>query len=330
MELPGGEGPIRPDGVVGLATRRRSAGSLAGLLSWMIQRLPLRRHLLRASTPSAPSSPTERGSCRSRQTLVPCSPPEGVLSVARVTTSSSTFGPGLPSPSPVPSLPFLTTSTACSACAVQVCCTLQPTMGSAWFPASSRYPPVSTRLSTSNPVPKERGLCGPHGVSQRVSSADSRPLQAASVIASRSRKASVAGRRRKTIGGGRDRSGAASEDGLHVTFATTALAAPRAHPAPPCRGAEARRLQTPRGWTKGQSDAPEPTRLPCLFLILRPSLSRRKRRIAKSARTTGSSFLFAPFPQARSPFEAFPSAAAGVRVTSAPAFPSLRRRKRLR
>jgi len=35
-------------------------------------------------------------------------------------------------------------------------------------------------------------------------------------------------------------------------------------------------------------------------------------------------------PTGASPFEAFPSTAAGVRVTSAPAFPSLRRRKRQR
>jgi hypothetical protein len=44
------------------------------------------------------------------------------------------------SPSPVPPLPFLTTSAAFSAHAVQVCCTLQPTMGFAWFPASLSGP----------------------------------------------------------------------------------------------------------------------------------------------------------------------------------------------
>jgi hypothetical protein len=258
MELPGGEGPIRPDGVVGLATRRRSAGSLAGLLSWMIQRLPLRRQLLRASTPSAPSSPTERGPCRSRQTLVPCSAPEGVLSVARVTTSSSTFGPGLPSPSPVPSLPFLTTSTACSACAVQVCCTLQPTMGFAWFPATPRYPPVFTRLSASNPVPKERNLCGPHGAFQRVSPLDFRPLQAASVVASRSREASVAGRRRRTTGGGRDRSGTASEDGHHRGSHHD-----RKHTVSLDPRSEDLNVTSPKAQNPGKSNAPDRQGCPC-------------------------------------------------------------------
>jgi hypothetical protein len=278
MELPGGEGPIRPDGVVGLATRRRSAGSLAGLLSWMIQRLPLCRQLLRASTPSAPSSPTERGPCRSRQTLVPCSLPEGVLSVARVTTSSSTFGPGLPSPSPVPPLPFLTTSTACSACAVQVCCTLQPTMGFAWFPATPGYSPVFTRLSASNPIPKERNLCGPHGASQRVSPLDARPLQAASVVASRSREASVAGRRRRTIGGGRDRSATASEDGQHRGSHHD-----RKHTVSCDPRSEDLNITSPKALNTGESNAPDETGLPLLHLILRPSRSRRKRRIAKSA-----------------------------------------------
>jgi len=40
--------------------------------------------------------------------------------------------------------------------------------------------------------------------------------------------------------------------------------------------------------------------------------------------------LLRAIPTGALPFEAFPSAAAGVRVTSAPAFPPLRRRKRLR
>jgi hypothetical protein len=55
----------------------------------------------------------------------------------------------------------------------------------------------------------------------------------------------------------------------------------------------------------------------------RPSWSRRKRRITKSAQTAGSWLLSAPFPQARLPFEAFPSSTAGFRVTSVPAPSSL-------
>jgi hypothetical protein len=46
-------------------------------------------------------------------------------------------GPGMPCPSPVPSMPFLTTTTACSVLLVQVCCTLLPTMRFAWLPSTA-------------------------------------------------------------------------------------------------------------------------------------------------------------------------------------------------
>lgn len=314
--LPGGEGPIRPDGVVGLATRRWSAGSLAGLLSWMIQRLPLCRQLLPASTPSAPSSPTERGPCRSRQTGVPCSPPEGVPSGARVTTSSSTFGPGLPSPSPVPSMPFLTTSTACSACAVQVCCTLQPTMGFAWFPATPR----GTPLSTPSPYPKVGVLCRPHGTSPL----NFRPLQAAADFTSGSREASVAGRRRRTTGGGQDRSGAASEDGHHRGSRHD-----REHTVFNDQRSEDLSSRARRPGTRGspmhQTNRVAPgSSDPPTFAV---ATQAPHREVGLNYRLI---VLLRAIPTGASPFEAFPSAAAGVRVASAPALPSLRRRKRRR
>jgi hypothetical protein len=117
------------------------------------QRLPLRRHLLHVSTPGAPSSPTERGACRGRQRLLSRSGPEGPSRFPSVTTSRGTFGPGMPSPDPVPPLPFLTTTAACSTCAVQVCCTLQPTMRFAWFPA---FLPALPRLHRCSPGPAGR------------------------------------------------------------------------------------------------------------------------------------------------------------------------------
>jgi hypothetical protein len=43
----------------------------------------------------------------------------------------------LASPGRVPPMPFLTTSTACSARAAQACCILQPTMGFAWLQAAA-------------------------------------------------------------------------------------------------------------------------------------------------------------------------------------------------
>jgi hypothetical protein len=120
--------------------------------SWS-QSLPLRRQLLHVSTPGAPSPPTERGACRGRQRLLFRSGPEGPSRFPSFTTSRGTFGPGMPSPDPVPPLPFLTTSTACSTCAVQVCCTLQPTMRFAWFPA---FLPALPRLHRCSSGPAGR------------------------------------------------------------------------------------------------------------------------------------------------------------------------------
>jgi hypothetical protein len=76
--------------------------------------------------------PAEAGSC-CFVALIPRD--HGALAASRLRGAPS--APGMPCPSLVPSLPFLTTSTVCSACAVQVCCTLQPTMRFVRVPAPS-------------------------------------------------------------------------------------------------------------------------------------------------------------------------------------------------
>jgi hypothetical protein len=76
--------------------------------------------------------------------------------------------PRLATPGLVPSLPFLTASTAYSAHAAQVCCTLQPIMGFAWLQATSRSwihtvhsvrarPKVCTSVLDSAPWSKRPG-----------------------------------------------------------------------------------------------------------------------------------------------------------------------------
>jgi hypothetical protein len=238
-------------------------------------------------------------------------------------TSRSTFGPSMPSPSPVPSMPFLTTSTACSVRAVQVCCTLLPTMGSAWFPASLRE-----RGHRRDFVCMLRERCMPTSDTwyPRRSLRDCKQSPASQ---RGSGEASVAGGREVAAG----HSTCVIDRGRRCRRCTrkhAEAASCRGHPEGSLRPAPLRGRPMHRvGHSKlcsvrssdlrGRNDPVGPSSTPrgC-------SARRHGHRIAKSARTAGSWLLPAPFPQARSPFGVFPSAKAGVRVSSAPASSSFR------
>lgn len=120
--------------IVALAPCRGLRGSLAGLLSWTSQRSPpstsaARVHSQRGGFEALPErGPAGRGQLVSAQVartrgFRPLPAPHS-LSVRACHSSN-----------PVPPLPFLPASTVYSAHAVQVCCTLQPIMGFAWFQA---------------------------------------------------------------------------------------------------------------------------------------------------------------------------------------------------
>lgn len=82
----------------------------------------------------------------------------------------SPFGPGLPGPRLVPSLPFLPAPTVCSAArpdpktwslgSSQVCCTLQPTVGFTAFQASwnPKIPPHATLVVRGFRKPSSQAL----------------------------------------------------------------------------------------------------------------------------------------------------------------------------
>jgi hypothetical protein len=103
-------------------------------------------------------------------------PPSTCRSVVH-SGSQGSLGPPVPPGGRVPSTRFLTASTACSDRRSQVCCTLQPIMGFAAFPARLRLfdPKASQRAGARSPqrhpppeeypspaaVPRHRGHCPP-------------------------------------------------------------------------------------------------------------------------------------------------------------------------
>jgi hypothetical protein len=111
----------------------RGDWSLVGLLSWgSSQRCPS-IDIQHARPVPAHGRPRLTG-CPADRT---CGPWSSRSWVRRDFVAS--LRPRLATPGLLPSMPFLTTTTACSAHAVQVCCTLQPIMGFAWLQARSAY-----------------------------------------------------------------------------------------------------------------------------------------------------------------------------------------------
>jgi len=150
---------------------------------WRLEscRTPLMRFVSKIAPPSASivrvlsrlaTVPDRRGVLRTGQTICGGFRPSDRRGFA------ASLRPRTASPGHLPPLPFLTTTTAFSAHAVQVCCTLQPTMGFAWLqarpsPSSPPRPrctrprarvfglrsaPVAAERSEDHPA-RDRGLC---------------------------------------------------------------------------------------------------------------------------------------------------------------------------
>ena len=125
------EGGCGQLGTVPGAAPCRAGWSLVGLLSW-------------GSSQRCPSIDIQRARpvptrCRPRPTGCPADRTCGPWSLRSWVRRdfAASLRPRLATPGLLPPLPFLTTTTACSAHAVQVCCTLQPIMGFAWLQARS-------------------------------------------------------------------------------------------------------------------------------------------------------------------------------------------------